>query len=186
MKELYDKKHKVVIGVDASTRAIAVSVVKSGKPAGMYYIKLPHGDLYHRLSSVRRKFEVLLKKIEPTVCLIEAPILIQNPLATKHMAYLVGILMGECLENNIKVEDVSPMTWKSFLGYKPIKKAEKQEIQKKFGSKAREEMRRIRKGQVQEILTSKYPRIKSALKNDDLADSLGIALYAWHLYGAND
>lgn len=179
-----DKTYDVVAGVDASTKSVAVSIVNRNGPLGMFLIELEHGDIYSRLSSVRQRFIAIMKMHRPEICVIEAPIMVQNPETMKHMAYVIGILFGACLELGIRVQDVPPMRWKSHLGYKALSKHDKEQIIEKMGATdGKAYIRNYNKSSIQSILVNRYPRFKTAISNHDLADSLGVAVYAWDMFG---
>lgn len=181
---LLHKDSKRVIGVDASTKTIAMAMVEDGHPVRMFLIPLPNGDIMTRLRSVRKRFRTVISNYRPDFCLIEAPIMVQNPQTTKHIAYVVGVIMAQCLEEGIDVSDVPPMTWKSFIGYRPIDKHTKEEMEASLGAaEAKKEISRLRKRRVQDILQCRYPGLARELENNDIADALGIALYAWDLRG---
>lgn len=185
IKSISNKKYERVIGVDVSTRSIAIAMVEGGIPTRLISLALPHGDFYRRLSVARRRFDAVLRSFSPQVCVIESPIMVQNPLSTKQLSYVVGVLFGQCLERNIVVEDVPPMTWKSFLGYRTIRRGERERIIENLGeTEGRKEISRIRKGQIQDKLSERYPRFASIIRgDDDLSDALGVALYAWDRFG---
>jgi Holliday junction resolvasome RuvABC endonuclease subunit len=181
------KRYDRVIGIDVSTKLIAVTVVDRGEPLALVSVGLPRGDINLRLSYARKWFSIVLDVYKPGACYIEAPILVQNPLATKHLAYMVGILFGECLERGIETADVPPMEWKSHIGYRAISKQERERVLSEYGeTEGRKELRKIRKAQVQEKLKDRYPMFAKQLESDDLADALGIALYCWEKLGKHN
>lgn len=180
--KIYGHNHDRVAGVDASTRCVAIAIIDAGRPVCLSRVDLGHGDMISRLSLVRDRFIATMKLYKPTFCMIEAPIMVQNPQTTKHMAYVVGILMGACLELGISVDDVPPMTWKTSLGYKPLKRS----VINDLGLSENEAKRYVRtynKDQIRNKMIAMFPSFSTALEDDDLSDALGIALYAWDNYG---
>jgi Holliday junction resolvasome RuvABC endonuclease subunit len=175
-------KRKRVVGVDGSTHNLAICVVEKGKPVQLISLDLPKGDLQTRLSGVHKRFNAILDLVEPDFVMVESPIFIQNPQTTKNLSYVVGIIFSSALERGIAIEDVSPSTWKAHFGYKRVTKQLQQKLVDELGqTAARKEVQRLRKSQIQDKMREAYPDLDWS--NDNLADSAGIALYTWSLYG---
>lgn len=180
LKNIKLRKYRTIYGIDPSTQSIAVCVLVDGKIKRLIDVQLPKGDLATRLKKVREWFAPVVKLYPPDYVMVESPIFIQNPQTTKNIAYVVGILFGECLHLNIEITDIPPTTWKSWLGYKRVTKYQQAEILSRLGPTAgRKEIERLRKSQVQDIMRAKYPALDWS--NDNLADATGIALYANNL-----
>ncbi len=187
MDLLSDRRYKRVMGIDPSTKTISMAMVVNGTPQALISLELKHGDIYTRLKSLRSRFGAIMDAYSPELVIIESPIMVQNPLSTKHMAYAVGIIFGECLARGVRVEDIPPMTWKSFFGYSSITKQQKDEIMDIYGAtEGRKVLKKMRKGKIQDTLKKRYPHLSKQLDDDNLADALAIALYTWSVYGQRD
>ncbi len=178
--KIYDR----VMGIDPSTKKIVMAVVDRGAPLSIISLELQHGDINTRLLSLKNRFKHILAAYKPELVMVESPILVQNPLSTKHMSYAVGIIFGECLGMGVTIEDVAPMAWKSHFGYNTISKRERELVVKKYGeTEGRKVLRKMRKEQTQDTLRKMFPEFSAQLEDDNMADALGIALYAWSVYG---
>ena len=180
--DIVPPKYNRIMGIDASTRGVAATLIVNGKIQTVVKITLTDSDLHARLLKVRKWFTAVLKMFAPEFAVIEQPIYIQNPTSTRAIGYVVGIVLGEILINEIPVIDVPPITWKAALGYKNVTKKLQRELIEKLGeTEGNKEVRRLRKAQVQDILSARFPAWDWT--DDDRADSCGIALYGWNLRG---
>jgi Holliday junction resolvasome RuvABC endonuclease subunit len=185
LQQAKPKVYKRIVGIDSSTTGIAMCLLVEGKPKTAMYLSLPHSEFLERMHRAREWFAAALMTENPEFVMIEAPIYIQNPMTTKNLSYIVGMLIGECLHKDIPVVDVSPATWKGWLGCKPVTKNMKINIIEQLGqTEGRKEIQRLRKSQVQDIMRDRFPYLN--WDNDNVADSAGIALYANNLYGVKD
>lgn len=171
------------MGVDASTRGVGICVVENGKIKSVSKLRLStKKDIKGRLGEIRTWFPAIVGLYTPDFVLVEEPVMIQNPLATKYISYVVGIIYAECVVRELDVGDVSPTSWKSLMGAKPVTKGEKIALAKKHGDKeARKIAQKLRKSRVQDILRKSHPHFN--WDDNDVADSAGIALYAWEKWG---
>lgn len=179
------KKYDRIIGIDSSTQGIAIAVVDGGRLTEVMYLPLPKADIFARLQKARKWISGILRGWNPDFVMIEAPIYIQNPNTTKNLSYVVGIIVGECLVQNIEVSDVPPSVWKSWIGYKRITKVQQADIMSRLGpTEGRKEIQRLRKSQIQDIMRCRFPRTK--WDNDNIADATAIALFAYDKLGAGN
>lgn len=182
MKFLDDFKpteYKIIFGIDASSTHIGIAVFRDESIEALVKIEMKQKEMHQRMKDLRLKIDVLIHHYNPEFVMIESPIMVQNPLTTKNLSYIAGIIIATCLDFNVDVEEVSPMTWKSWLGYKRLTKKIKEEIIKSLGqTEGTKEINKQKKYQVQNILTKRYPLWQEQLKDDNLADALGIALFA--------
>jgi hypothetical protein len=94
------------------------------------------------------------------------------------MAYVFGAIMGELLNDNIRVVEVHPITWQSYLGNKNFTKVEKQKVKDEFPGKSetwyKNKVRELRKFRTIEFARNMGINTES----DNVADAAGIAWYA--------
>jgi len=179
LEELKTPDYDVVMGIDASSRHIGISVLKSSYIISLAAIDLSEATIYERMKDLRLKISVLIDHYHPEFVMIESPIMVQNPLTTKNLSYIAGIIIALFVDRNIPIEEVGPMTWKSWVGYKRLTPKIKEEIIESLGKTAgNKEINHQKKHQVQMILQKRYPQWAKTLENDNLADALGIALFA--------
>lgn len=179
------KSAKRVIGIDPSTNSLAFAVVdrnKKGKVFLNYKGKInfkgdPQSVKFRKISSwIERQY-----KDDDTFnieCVIEQTIFIQNPQTSRLMAYITGYTWGRMIQAGIPVSDIGPMTWKSWLGYKKVTKAQKEQW-KEEGLSEKDVKKKAnfeRKHRTRLILEDKGIREE----DDDIMDAVGIALWGVH------
>ena len=176
------RKHSRILGIDPSTSKIALTLVVDGKPASTSSIDLGAGEAYDRVYRVRKYYPALIDLLQPEFVCIEQAIFVQNHDSSRKMAYVVGVIVAETKIKDIPIEDVHPATWKAFLGVKPVTASWKKDIINRMGDKdGRKEINRLRKCQTQQILRNTYDYF--SWEDNDIADSCGIALYAYSRHG---
>lgn len=180
-----DRRYHRVLGVDPATRGIACSVVDHDDLVATMKIQFGDGDIYDKIKKARQYFPKILDLYNPEVVVIEQSIFVQNHDTARKMSYVVGVLMGEVLIRGIVFNDVPPASWKSFVGARPIRQAEKDKVISELGqTEGKKEIKNRRKNQVQEIMKKQFPAFNWS--DDDIADSCGIALWGYDKYGRED
>lgn len=186
MKKLLigDKKYHRILGIDPSSFKIAMCILKDGKPFSLVKFELGKGDIFGRLYELRRRFPKVLDLYDPEFVCIEEGVFIQNPETSRKLSNISGVLMAEVLVRDLPLVTVPPSSWKAKLGVKPLTKQMKEKIIAEMGPKdGRKEIDKLRKSQTISILQERFPRFK--WDDHDLADSAGIALYAYGEVGWN-
>lgn len=185
LKRPESPRYSRVLGIDPSSVKIAAAVIEAGEMKATVTIPIKGQDIYEKILVVRTNYASILSAYKPQFVCVEQTISLQNPMVSRKLSYLVGIIIAETLYREIPIIDVPPMTWKSRIGVKPIYKAQKQDIILKLGETAgRKEVQRLKKSQTQEIMSMMYPHFSWV--DDDLADAAGIATYAWSEYGESE
>jgi hypothetical protein len=118
---------------------------------------------------------------------IEAAVSVKSVHTGIKMAYVFGAIMGEILSKNIKVAEIHPLTWQSYIGNSNFTKAQKQEVKNQFPGKTenwyKAKVREIRKGKTNEFARSKGVCTSS----DNVSDAMGIGWYfSQSLMGQNE
>lgn len=173
---------KRVIGVDPSSNALAFSVMdRVGKKSKLIVagkINLPDGHINDKFLFIGKIVPLMITMYKPDRLVIEQSIYIQNAQTMRILAGINGHIMGKALESNIDVEDVPPMTWKSWLGYKRIMKFEKDKYIKEMGKKeANKFMNFERKERTRRIVIKKLPEAE-IIKDHDVIDAVAISMWA--------
>jgi len=172
-----------VIGVDASTNSFAFCVIDQDKIIKYGEIFFEGSDIYERILDAKNKMGALKKEKffdDIDFMAIEAAVSVKSVHTGIKMAYVFGAIMGEILSKNIKVVEIHPLTWQSFIGNNNFTKEQKQEVKKQFPGKSenwyKAKIREIRKGKTNEFARSKGVRTSS----DNVSDALGIGWYFSH------
>lgn len=188
MKVLASKKPKTyskVMGIDASSNKIAMTMLDKNGIVMTAKIELGDGDIFHRMGAGNRRLKPFLQAYRPDFILIEQTVYVQNIETVRKLSYVVGSIMATIMREGIDVDDVPPISWKSFMGAKSITKQEKMKYINEMGElEAKKFMAKRRKSQVQDMLRKRFPEYN--WDDNDIADSCGIALYAWDKYATID
>jgi hypothetical protein len=149
-----------------------------GKPKKWGEIHFEGGDVYERILDAKRKVKAFKKELDADFVAIEAAISVKSVHTGMKMAYVFGAIMGELLSDNIKVVEVHPITWQSYIGNKNFTKAEKQAVKNEFPGKSENWY----KGKIRELRKAKTITFVRSMgietESDNVADAAGIAWYA--------
>ena len=171
------KAHKV-LGIDASTNSIAFCLMDEKTPVKWGEIHFEGADVYERILDAKRKVKAFKHELDTDFVVIEAAISVKSVHTGMKMAYVFGAIMGELLSDNIKVVEVHPITWQSYLGNKNFTKLEKAAIKNEFPGKSDNWY----KGKIRERRKEKTIDFVRGLgidtESDNVADAAGIAWYA--------
>ena len=171
------KAHKV-LGIDASTNSIAFCLMEEKVAVKWGEINFDGGDVYERILDAKRKIKAFKDQLDTDFVVIEAAISVKSVATGIKMAYVFGAIMGELLNDGVKVVEVHPITWQSYLGNKNFTKAEKLAVKNEFPGKSdnwyKGKIRELRKARTIEFARSMGINTES----DNVADAAGIAWYA--------
>jgi Holliday junction resolvasome RuvABC endonuclease subunit len=172
------KSHKKIIGVDASTNSFAFCLMDGDKVSKWGEIVF-HGDsVYDRILDAKNKIKAIKGQLDYDFIAIEAAVSVRSVATGLKMAYIFGTIIGELMHDNIKVVEVHPITWQSYIGNKNFTKAEKEAVRKDYPGKSdnwyKAKIREIRKNKTIDFASEKGIKTDS----DNVADSFGIAWYA--------
>jgi Holliday junction resolvasome RuvABC endonuclease subunit len=171
------KAHKV-LGIDASTNSIAFCLMNEKIPVKWGEIHFEGADVYERILDAKRKVKAFKAELDMDFVVIEAAISVKSVHTGMKMAYVFGAIMGELLSDNVKVVEVHPITWQSYLGNKNFTKLEKAAIKNEFPGKSDNWY----KGKIRERRKEKTINFVRGLgintESDNVADAAGIAWYA--------
>lgn len=179
-------KHKPIrpvklAGIDASSTGIAVCVIEQNDEVyvtAIYKLDLSGRPMQEKLRIISAFFALFLKN-HPDLdhIFIEQPIYIQNPATSRVLSQVSGHIWGECLRGCNVVTEVVISNWKAFIGYKNVSKKEKDEWIREIGEKeAKKKAIRERKERTIRIIHEKVPSL-SHIKDNDVCDAIGIALW---------
>lgn len=171
---------KRVLGVDASTNSLAFCIFEGDKPVSYGEIEFEGSDIYERVLDAKRKTQALSAAgmLKADFMALEAGVIVKSPAVGIKMSYVFGTIMGEILDDDMKVIEVHPITWQSYIGNKNFTKAEKQAVKDEFPGKAetwyKNHIRKMRKQKTLDFMRDKGIITES----DNVADAAGIAWYA--------
>lgn len=169
-----------VLGVDASTNSIAFCILEDKKVVSYGEVFFEGSSIYERILDAKRKVAALsdLGTFKADFMAIEAGVLVRSPAVAIKLAYVFGTIMGEILDDRIKVVEVTPITWQSYIGNKTLTKDEKAALKKNFPGHTeswyKNKSREIRKQRTIDFVKS----IGVITDSDNVADAAGVAWYA--------
>ena len=172
------KPHKKIIGIDASTNSFAFCLMDGDKIKKWGEINFRGDTVYERILDAKNKIKAIKDQLDYDFIVIEAAVSVKSVATGLKMAYVFGTIMGELMHDNIKVVEVHPITWQSYLGNKNFTKAEKENVRKDYPGKSenwyKAKIREIRKNKTIDFAATLGVKTDS----DNVADSVGIAWYA--------
>ena len=178
LAKLAKNKSSKVLGIDASTNSIAFCLMNEKKPVKWGEITFEGSDVYQRILDAKRKVKSFKDELDTDFVIIEAAISVKSVHTGIKMAYVFGAIMGELLSDNVKVVEVHPITWQSYLGNKNFTKLEKEAIKLEFPDKSENWIKsKIRERRKQRTIDF-AEKIGVKTNSDNVADAAGIAWYA--------
>jgi Holliday junction resolvasome RuvABC endonuclease subunit len=167
-----------VLGIDASTNSIAFCLMDGKTPVKWGEINFEGADVYERILDAKRKVKAFKGNLSFDFVVIEAAISVRSVHTGIKMAYVFGAIMGELLNDGVKVVEVHPITWQSYIGNKNFTKIEKQAVKDEFPGKSENwykgKIREIRKQRTLDFART----IGIEVQSDNVSDAAGIAWYA--------
>ena len=182
ISDLKKKKSNKILGVDASTNSIAFCLMENKKVIYYGEINFKGKDIYERILDAKRKVAGIanLHLFDVDYMAIEAAVMVKSANTGIKLAYVFGAIMGEMLSDHIKVVEVHPITWQSFIGNKNFTKQQKIDVKKQYPDKGDNwisaKIREIRKQKTNDF-AKKHGVVADS---DNVSDAFGIAWYATH------
>lgn len=169
-----------VLGVDASTNSLAFCIFEDDNAISYGEIFFDGGTVYERVLDAKRKTKALVDAgiLAADFMALEAGVIVKSAATGIKMAYVFGVIMGEILADHMKVIEVHPITWQSYIGNKNFTKVEKQAVKDEYPDKSdtwhKSHIRKLRKQKTLDFFKEKGIITDS----DNVADAAGIAWYA--------
>lgn len=170
-----------VLGLDFSTRSLAYCVF-NGAPVEWGKVNFAGADIYERMLDASKKSQALADMLDFDYVASEGPVRVNSQDTLIKMSLVLGAILPEFLRVTPNLKLVKPMTWQSYIGNKPFKRADllalKKEITGKSDSWYRAEGRRRRKQFTMDYFNERWPYMD--LDDDDISDSAGVSLTAFY------
>lgn len=107
-----------VAGIDASTTASGVSIMRDGKLVFYTLIKLKEKDTMKRIRLMLKDICKILDKYDIDAICMEKAFSKQNVDTTMKLANIAGGIMLYCALNDIEFEHPMPSSWRAKIGIK--------------------------------------------------------------------
>lgn len=178
LSDLARPQHKKILGVDASTNSIAFCLMDGDTPVKWGEINFEGRDVYDRILDAKRKVRAIKDQLDYDFLAIEAAVSVMSVATGLKMAYVFGTIMSELISDTIKVVEIHPITWQSYIGNKNYTKAQKLAVKNEFPGKSDSWIKaKIRERRKE--ATIKFVRSMGInTESDNVADAAGIAWYA--------
>lgn len=170
-----------VMGIDASTNAIAFTIFYNRKPIHWGKVNIVGADIYEKIGDANAKMYALYKKFPVDYVAIEGAAFVNSPKVAIQLAMVYGSIVSVLVAMGCKTITVPAMTWQNFIGNPPFKKADKEKLKLEFPGKSvswyTNKGREIRKQRTMDYFNKKWPM---KLTDNDVGDSAGISYYAYN------
>jgi Holliday junction resolvasome RuvABC endonuclease subunit len=175
LKNIVHKNDSRVLSVDPSSHSLGWAVIdfSSGlKLIDCGKIKFTKtNDISIKFNEINSGIKQICKDHNPSVCVIEQSVYIQNFQTSRVISYIIGYTWGIVQTYCFKVIDINPILWKRGIGYKNISKNDKIELNTEAKKK------KERKDRVRQIVIEYFHMSNEALADDDIVDAVGIGLW---------
>lgn len=170
-----------VIGVDTSTKGYAYAIIEDGKLIEYDEVLFKGKTLHEKIQQASEVARSIAMR-DPDFVLVEQTIYVNSYSVVVKMAYFVGVVLGAVGAAEIPFDDIVPINWMKHIGNPNWTKAERAEVTKQYKGKSKNwiknKMRDMRKNRTKEIVNKRFG---VDVENDNIADAIGIAIYAWEV-----
>lgn len=184
LSQLKKTKAARVMGIDCSTNSFAYAIFDNAKLEAFGEIKFDGSDVFERLLDARNKVTEMAEKgmFDVSFVTIEAAIMVKSPMVAIKLAYIFGAVIGAILKQGIKVVEVAPITWQSYIGNPNLKKQEKEQIKIDFPNMSaswyQNKGRQIRKQRTLKFANTLHDG--ADIVSDNIGDAVGVGYYTAH------
>ncbi len=173
------QKAATVMGIDSSTHSLAFAVIKGGQLIKYGKINFSGNTSYERLVDSREKILALKEQFDVDYIAIEKAIMVRSVDTAIKMGMALGVIISSIMDDGVRVVEVAPITWQSYIGNKNYDRTKKKKIKDdnpgKSDSWIKNKIREERKQYTIDFFNKKY---SIAVDDNDVSDAVGIAYYA--------
>lgn len=172
---------KRILGIDCSTNSLAFAVFEDEKLINWGEIQFGKGDMFHRMNNANRVINASLdqdyfKDIDEVF--FEAATFIQNKKTVILLAYAFGAAVSPFIKPGVKVNDVPPTSWQSYIGNKAWTAAEKSAVREEHPNRKeswyKEHLRKARKQRTKDWVKEEFG---ITVESDNVSDAIGVGWY---------
>jgi Holliday junction resolvasome RuvABC endonuclease subunit len=175
---------KTVLSIDPASHSLAWSITEYDN--GIKVIKTDKitfakgAAIEEKFNAIKLGVQKICEQYNPQVCVIEQSVYIQNFQTSRLLSYIIGFTWGIASLHCESVMDVSPLVWRSGVGYKNLTAKDK-EAMGNDGTKRNIELKKKeeRKKRVRIIIQDNFVTDNIDLGDDDIVDAVGIGLWYW-------
>lgn len=167
-----------VVGVDTSTKGFAYALIDDGELVEYDLIPFTGSSLSDKMAEARAAGDYIAS-LDPDFALVEQVIHLNNRAVVIKLAYFAGIALSSLAAAGVRFDDVVPIQWQNAIGNPKFTKAEKAKLKKESPGRStswiNNRRRELRKQRTIDIVNAKFG---TEIEDDNIADAVGIALYA--------
>lgn len=168
------------VAMDTSTNSLAFAEFRGEKLLRFGQMHFSGNGIYDKVRDIAVKTEGLFDTITARQIVIESTFFSANPKVTTNLAIAQGAILGAASVKGVTgIAGAVPAVWQRSIGNPPLTKQEKEAIKLEFPDKSvswlKARPRVIRKQRTLDIVNERYGR---NVTSDDVADSIGIGIYA--------
>lgn len=182
ISSLIKQPPRKILGIDASTNSFAFCILDNGKPATWGEVNFSGATVYDRILDAKQKIKALkyMGTFDVDVMALEAAVMVRSAATGLKMAYVFGAIIGELIDDELKISEVHPIEWQSYIGNKNFTKAEKQQVKDankdKSDSWIKNKIREMRKQKTMDFAAT----LGVITDNNNVGDAVGIAWFAYN------
>lgn len=180
--QLSKPKGNRIVGIDASTKSLAYSVIENDKPIECGEVFFTGSTVFERLYSAKLISADLVSSglLKADYVAIEAAVRVNSIQTYADLAYVYGCIIGELMVSNPEVHKIYPISWQSGIGNPNLTRKEKEDLKLASPGKSASwylsEGRKIRKARTLDIAKQKGFLIPT--NSDNIGDAAGLAIFA--------
>ena len=192
LQYLKKEKVKTVLAIDPASHSLAWCIMERVE-GNLVIIKtdkisfIKNSAIEEKFSQIKLGITSICDIYKPDVCVIEQSVYIQNFQTSRLLSYIIGFTWGMASFTCKRVSDVSPLVWRSGIGYKNLTIKDK-DLLKENGQKKNIELKKKdeRKRRVRVIIEEYFNANDLDLGDDDIVDAVGIAIWYWKIINSNE
>lgn len=175
-----------VLAIDPASHSLAWAVITNEKiviATGKIMLN-KEKTISEKFAKIAKELVELVDEYKPDHAVIEQSVYIQNFQSSRIISYMIGFTWGLLFQNGVKTRDINPLSWKPTIGYKNLRKTDKEHFEKDGNPGSTQiKMKNERKQRVRDIVAIAYGEDTPGLDDDDIIDALGIALWFYKTGG---
>lgn len=171
-----------VLGVDGSSKKIAMVIINDGQVETYMEIFLTEVTPHKRLTQCRKLLEDCLPLLGNIDYIgFEKAVQVRSAKTSIVLASYFGVMVSVLSDLNAKLIELEPLVWQSYIGNKNLTAAERRELKSQHPElkNKTQEATFFRKYRKERTLGYSEKRYGFRFENDDLGDACGIASYVY-------
>ena len=107
-----------LISIDQATRCCGIAIFDDGVYIKSFIKKFPNGWDIIKFKEIMKYFDLLFEEYEPSVIVLEEPVMVRNSRAVSALQQLAGGIMATALNHTHRIDMVHNRTVKKVMHFK--------------------------------------------------------------------